>query len=241
VLIDKVAGRLLRWKGKLLNKTGRLTLVNSVLSSIVLHHMTVFPLSKWAIKQIDKIMRNFLWTGSEKARGGNSLVNWKRIQRPRKLGGLGILELNKFNQALRVRWQWLKWTDANKPWGQMYIPQSRAEDALFRACTAITVGNGQGTKFWLDRWINGQSPKDLAPTLYRLTRHKNITVAQGCHGGKWLTGLQQINTGEEVNQLVLLWSLINQVQLSEQPDSISAGEWRVMVNTSRNQHMKLSS
>jgi hypothetical protein len=54
-LIDKVVGQLPRWKGKLLNKAGRLTLVNSVLSSVVLYHMTVFPLSKWMIKRIDRI------------------------------------------------------------------------------------------------------------------------------------------------------------------------------------------
>jgi hypothetical protein len=41
VLIDRVANKLPRWKGKLLNKTGRLTLINSVLSAIVLYHMTV--------------------------------------------------------------------------------------------------------------------------------------------------------------------------------------------------------
>jgi hypothetical protein len=136
---------------------------------------------------------------------------------------LGILDLNKFSQALRVRWQWLKWKDANKPWGRLPILQSRTEEALFRACTTITVGNGQATKFWHDRWIDGQSPKDHAPALYRLTRRKKITVAQGCNARKWLNGLQRMNSGEEINQLVLLWSLINQVQLSEQPDDI---HWR---------------
>jgi hypothetical protein len=40
-LIDKVAAKLSSWKGKLLNKADRLALVNSVLSSIVLYHMTV--------------------------------------------------------------------------------------------------------------------------------------------------------------------------------------------------------
>jgi hypothetical protein len=29
--------------------------------------MTAFTLSKWAIKRIDRIRRNFLWKGSEEA------------------------------------------------------------------------------------------------------------------------------------------------------------------------------
>jgi hypothetical protein len=41
-LIDKVASKLPNWKGRLLNKAGRLALANSVLSSIVVYHMTVF-------------------------------------------------------------------------------------------------------------------------------------------------------------------------------------------------------
>jgi hypothetical protein len=46
VLIDKIAEKLPKWKGKLLNKTRRLTLVNSVLLAVVIYHMTAFPLSK---------------------------------------------------------------------------------------------------------------------------------------------------------------------------------------------------
>jgi hypothetical protein len=49
LLIDKVAEKLPNWKGRLLNKAGRLALVNSVLSSTVLYHMSVFKLSKWAL------------------------------------------------------------------------------------------------------------------------------------------------------------------------------------------------
>jgi hypothetical protein len=75
VLIDKVAGKLHKWKGRLLNKPGRLTLVNSVLSVVVLYHMSVFQLSKWAIKRIDKIRHSFLWQGSDNVRGGHCLVN----------------------------------------------------------------------------------------------------------------------------------------------------------------------
>ncbi|WVZ62222.1 hypothetical protein U9M48_011989 [Paspalum notatum var. saurae] len=59
-LLDKLAGQLLAWKGKLLDKAGRLTLVNSVLTAVPVHFLTVFPLKKWAIKKIDKI-RRWLW------------------------------------------------------------------------------------------------------------------------------------------------------------------------------------
>jgi mannosylglycoprotein endo-beta-mannosidase len=81
ILIDKIGARLPGWKGRLLNKSGRLQLVQSVLSSIPTYYVTVFSISKWAVKKIDRIQRNFLWKGSENARGGHCLVNWRRVCR----------------------------------------------------------------------------------------------------------------------------------------------------------------
>jgi hypothetical protein len=127
LLIEKVTGKLPRWKGKLLNKAGRLTLINSVLSFVVTYHMIVFPLSKWAIKKIDKIRRNFLWHGSEDTRKGHCMVNWRRFHMPKRLGGLGVINLAKFNKALCLRWQWDKWKGRNKPWVQLPIPLSQLE------------------------------------------------------------------------------------------------------------------
>ena len=45
-LIDKMVGKLLGWKGKLLNKAGRLTLTDSVLTSQPVYHLLVFQLNK---------------------------------------------------------------------------------------------------------------------------------------------------------------------------------------------------
>ena len=50
-LIDKVGGKLASWKGNLLNRAGRLRLINSVLSSLPTFFLTVFKLPKWAIKK----------------------------------------------------------------------------------------------------------------------------------------------------------------------------------------------
>jgi hypothetical protein len=60
-----------------LSLAGRETLVKPVLTSQPIYHLTVFPMQKWLIKQIDKLQRGFLWKGDEleKVSGGHCLVN----------------------------------------------------------------------------------------------------------------------------------------------------------------------
>jgi len=42
-LIERIGQKLLGWKGKMMNRAGRLTLVTTVLSSMPTYHLTVFP------------------------------------------------------------------------------------------------------------------------------------------------------------------------------------------------------
>jgi hypothetical protein len=101
-LIEKIGNRLAGWKGNLLNQAGRLTLVSSVLSSMPTYHLSVFPLANWARKRIDRIRRSFLWKGKAKSNGGHCLITWPLVCKPKALGGLGVLNLNKFGCALRL-------------------------------------------------------------------------------------------------------------------------------------------
>lgn len=93
--IDRIAGRLPGWKGKLLNKPGRVALAQSVLTAMATFHITALNLSKGTLRKIDKIIRAFIWQKEDQSQtlGGHSLVNWKIVCRPKHLGGLGIMDL----------------------------------------------------------------------------------------------------------------------------------------------------
>ncbi|KAJ1277359.1 hypothetical protein BS78_05G288800 [Paspalum vaginatum] len=70
------------------------------MSAITTYHMTVFPLSKWDIKKIDKLRRNFLWKGLEEFRGGHCLVNWLRACR-KNLKVAKALEDNRWMRGMQ--------------------------------------------------------------------------------------------------------------------------------------------
>jgi hypothetical protein len=57
----------------------------------------------------------FFWIGKDHVNGGHCLIAWRRIYHPIGYGGLGVKNLNSQGLALRVRWEWLRWTDANRP------------------------------------------------------------------------------------------------------------------------------
>jgi len=63
-LIDKVASKLPAWQGRLMSRSGRLTLVKSTLSTLPIYLTMSDKLPKWVIDEIDSLRRNFLWSGS---------------------------------------------------------------------------------------------------------------------------------------------------------------------------------
>ncbi|XP_015940042.1 uncharacterized protein LOC107465577 [Arachis duranensis] len=69
-VIDKIQRKLASWKGCLLNKAGRLCLVNAVMASIPVYNMQVSLLPKYACDKIDSLMRQFLWKGQANGRMG---------------------------------------------------------------------------------------------------------------------------------------------------------------------------
>lgn len=175
-LIDKCQSRLAPWQGRLMSSAARICLTKSVLTAQPIYHLTSLKLPDDTLKDIDKIRRKFLWAGGESISDGKCKVNWKRVCRPKDLGGLGVMDLQRFTSALRLRWLWNEWVAPDKLWVGMSVPCSLQDKELFSAATTITVGNGKTARFWDSRWLENQMPQKIAPNIFLASKRKNRTV-----------------------------------------------------------------
>ena len=100
------------------------------------------------------------------------------VWRPTIYGGLGILNTDKFAQALRLRWPWYEWKEPTKLWVGLGNPCTDEDMDFFYASTTIIVGNGAKTPFWDSPWLLGCKPKDIAPLIFQASKRKRLTFRQ---------------------------------------------------------------
>lgn len=72
-LVDAIAARIPVWKSGLLTDAGRVLLTKVTLSAIPVHTAIATCLSAWAIREIDKRRRGFLWAGTDNVSGARAL------------------------------------------------------------------------------------------------------------------------------------------------------------------------
>jgi hypothetical protein len=73
-LLDKVTDKLPIWKGKLMHRTGRLTLIKTTMTAVPVYTYISMGLPGWLLRQFRKIMRAFPWTGTYMVQSGKCLV-----------------------------------------------------------------------------------------------------------------------------------------------------------------------
>lgn len=188
-IIDNTRSRLAGWQGKLLNPAGRRELVRSVLSAIPVYLLTSIKPPKQLFPDIDKARRRFLWAGDSELHGGKCKVAWTSVAKPTIYGGLGIVDLEKFSRALRLRWLWFKWTNPERPWCGMKMPLDSTDWALFNAATKITIYNGSKASFWLSNWLHGRTLANMFPLLFQHSRRKQRSVREAIVNGNWISDI----------------------------------------------------
>ena len=105
-VVKKIENRLASWKGKLLSRAGRLTLIKSVIKILPVYYMSMFKMPKAITLKIVKLQRKFFWGGSSGENRGYSTVKWSDIEIPRELGGLGVGNIMHKNLILLFKWWW---------------------------------------------------------------------------------------------------------------------------------------
>jgi hypothetical protein len=175
---------------------GRLTLVNSLLTSLPMYWLSTFKFLKSVIKQIDTFRKNCLWEGNAIHRQGRCLVAWTKACKSKQEGGLGILDIKAQNKALLLKLADKFYNNCDTPWVQLtwqalysnpVAPHAKRlvgsfwwQDVMslslvFRSFASCEVGNGRTVCFWEDIW-NGRLLKLDFPQLHSFARDHKVSV-----------------------------------------------------------------
>ena len=101
-LLHAMRKKLMYWSTKQLSVAGRVVIANQVLLSSMWYITSCWIFVKSSITQIQRLIRNFLWSGSEDGHV-RSKVAWATLIKPRELGGLGLIDPESQSKALLVK------------------------------------------------------------------------------------------------------------------------------------------
>jgi len=73
-MLDQVRHHVPAWQRGMIHRSGRLILVQSVISGRPFDHLMVMDALAWVFEEITKWMRSFFWAGKEKVNRGQCLV-----------------------------------------------------------------------------------------------------------------------------------------------------------------------
>lgn len=205
-VIEKFEKKLCAWKCRLLSAGARVTLVNSILSSLPLYFCSLFKLPVCVAKKLNSLMRSFFWGQSSNSRK-TYWTSWDKICSDKDVGGLGIPNIKNKNIALLLKW-WSRFSSENdslwkkvlvakyyngfpclsplctesnsmsRVWSDILSVGSIATNSnrLLSSCFNWSIGSGLNTRFWLDEWLTSPSLKYTFPRLFCIAANQNALV-----------------------------------------------------------------
>jgi len=182
----------------MMSYSGRVSVINSLLASIATFAMCSIKLPEKIINHVEKIQRHCLW--NKKTEDGEkcySLAAWDKICRPKKKGGLGILNLRVQNDGLLLKYLHKFYNKVDTPWVTLIwntyytdkIPHALSPRGsfwwkdvfklshIFRGIALSSIGNGTSTLFWKDNWQHGVF-EDSHPRIFSYLRKEDMSVQE---------------------------------------------------------------
>jgi len=163
---------------------------------------------KYVSNKLLKMQRNFLWGWSSETKK-IAWVKWENICRSKEAGGLGIRNIQNFNDALLAKWKWRLGTEDNGLWKQVLESKygswrnlndpivlksaSRWWTNIHKVCGGTlqglwfdnsfewVLGDGKKVKFWEDKWVGEETLKSKFPRLYMISDCKDGAIGEVGH------------------------------------------------------------
>jgi hypothetical protein len=180
----------------MMSYSGRVTVINSLLSSIATFTMCSIQLNPKILEHVEKIRRHCLW--NKKTDDGekcNSLAAWDMVCRPKKKGGLGILNLKLQNQGLLLKYLHKFYNKTDTPWVHLIwnsyyfgkVPHTMSPcgsfwwreifklTPIYRGITKILIGDGSTALFWKDNWKDGIH-SEMYPRAFSYARNEDVSI-----------------------------------------------------------------
>ena len=104
-IAEKFRKKMSTWKARTLSIGGRHTIVSNILGGIPNYWMSMFPVPKGVVKELENMRREFFW-GMKEERRSTPWVKWSKVCQQRKNGGLGIIGIEDMNISLLGKWVW---------------------------------------------------------------------------------------------------------------------------------------
>ena len=212
-ILRNIENKLASWKVRLLSRSGRLTLIKSVLNSLPVYFMSLFKMPKIVADKIVKMQRKFFWGRVNGDSKFCPAVKWSAIELPKELGGLGVGNIMHKNLILLFKWWWRFSESDNVLWKKIIksvhdIKGEKASTDTFRTAKSglwanlltndpttakvrsiieggmrLKVGNGESILFWHDKWSYTGILKHTFPRLFTISTQQNCQISQM---GEWV-------------------------------------------------------
>jgi hypothetical protein len=175
---------------------GRLQLIASCLSSMPIFFLCSLDIPEGILKQIYRIIRQFLWRGNNPESKKQSLASLDMICKPKSSGGLGIIDFRKQNEGLLMKHLHKFFNKEDIPWVHLVwryytqgVPQTAKlcgsfwwRDVMklvpkYMEFCSVSVKAGDTALFWSDRW-HGQVFSLAFPRLFSFVLETNLSVQE---------------------------------------------------------------
>jgi hypothetical protein len=118
---------------------------------------------------------------------------------------------------------WHNWDQRGKPWKKLLKITDQSDRDIYFFSIEIFVGDRKNTPFWESKWINGRSPRELAPKLYKSTEYKYRNVHTELKNNNWIRSFGNIQSSSLLEEFTLMFMDLSSMQLRQQKYVI---KWR---------------